>query len=178
MAGNNQSNNSEMNQTVSQFTQDLAQYVDRLISNRINQASFDKTYAGIISAILFEPNVDVKDAQFGTYKVRFNNTEKKIKLVDGIVHEIGERVEVCVPQNNPDRIIVYPSITRVVPYKIIYDNSEDKFIEHRKIETNGQVYEIESEYKLTVNNKGKDNEEVTKMTLPDGREIEFEGWDI
>ena len=53
-----------------------------------------------------------------------------------------------------------------------------KFIEHRKIETNGKVYEIESEYKLTVENKGTDKEEVTKMTLPDGTEIVFEGWDI
>ena len=164
-----------MSKTVSEI---MAQAVDSLVEQRISKAPYDKTYAGIISEVLFEPDTDIKDSKFGTYKVRYNNAEKTFKLNDGIVHEIGERVMVYVPENNPNRMYVEPVINRVVPYKIVYDNENDTFIEHRKIKTNNKVYEIESKYKLTVENKGTEQEEVTKMTLPDGTEIQFEGWDI
>lgn len=156
----------------------MAQAVDKLVEQRIGKAPFDKSYSGVISAILFEPDTDIKDEKFGTYKVRYNNAEKTFKLNDGIVHEVGERVMVYMPVNNPNRMFVEPIVKRVVPYKIVYDNERDTFIEYRKIKTDGKVYEIESEYKLTVENKGTDKEEVTKMTLPDGTEIEFEGWDM
>lgn len=164
-----------MSKTVSEI---MAQAVDSLVEQRISKAPYDKTYSGIISEVLFEPDTDIKDSKFGTYKVRYNNAEKTFKLNDGIVHEVGERVMVYVPENNPNRMYVEPVINRVVPYKIVYDNENDTFIEHRKIKTNNKVYEIESKYTLTVENKGTEQEEVTKMTLPDGTEIEFEGWDI
>lgn len=157
----------------------MAQAVDRLVAQRINNAPYDKTYSGIISDILFEPDTDIKDEKFGQYKIRYGTgAEKNIKLNDGIVHEIGERVKVYVPENDRNRMFIEPTIKSTTPYKIVYDDENTKFIEHRKIETNGKVYEIKSEYKLTVENKGTDKEEVTKMTLPDGTEIVFEGWDI
>lgn len=157
----------------------MAQAVDRLVAQRINNAPYDKTYLGIISDILFEPDTDIKDEKFGQYKIRYGTgAEKNIKLNDGIVHEIGERVKVYVPENDRNRMFIEPTIKSTTPYKIVYDDENTKFIEHRKIETNGKVYEIKSEYKLTVENKGTDKEEVTKMTLPDGSVIEFEGWDI
>ena len=157
----------------------MAQAVDRLVAQRINNAPYDKTYSGIISDILFEPDTDIKDEKFGQYKIRYGTgAEKNIKLNDGIVHEIGERVKVYVPENDRNRMFIEPIIKSTTPYKIVYDDENTKFIEHRKIETNGKVYEIKSEYKLTVENKGTDKEEVTKMTLPDGSEILFEGWDI
>lgn len=157
----------------------IAQAVDRLVKKEISQAPYDKTYSGIISDILFEPDTDIKDEKFGQYKIRYGTgAEKNIKLNDGIVHEIGERVKVYVPENDRNRMFIEPTIKSTTPYKIVYDDENTKFIEHRKIETNGKVYEIKSEYKLTVENKGTEKEEVTKMTLPDGSVIEFEGWDI
>ena len=156
----------------------LARTIDKLITTRDSISRYDKSYSGIISAILFEPDTDIKDVKFGTYKVRYGaGVEREIKLTDGIVHEIGERVNVVVPLNNPNRIIVEPTITQVIPYKIAYDNEKDTFTEYRKVETNGKVYELTSEYKLTVENKGTDNEEVTKMTLPNGCVIEFVDWE-
>ena len=157
----------------------IAQAVDRLVGQRINNAPYDKTYSGIISDVLFKPDTDIKDEKFGQYKIRYGTgTEKIIKLNDGLVHEVGERVKVYIPENDRNRMFIEPTIKRIIPYKIVYDDENTKFIEHRKIETNGKVYEIKSEYKLTVENKGTDKEEVTKMTLPDGSVIEFEGWDI
>lgn len=157
----------------------MAQSVDRLVSQRIDNAPYDKTYSGIISDVLFEPNTKIDDVKFGQYKIRYGTgAEKTIKLNDGLVHEIGERVKVYVPENDMNRMFIEPVVKRVIPYKIVYDDEKTSFIEHRKIETNGKVYEIESEYKLTVKNKSTDNEEVTKMTFPDGTEVSFEGWDI
>lgn len=156
----------------------MAQAVDKLVEYRISKAGYDKSYSGIISAILFKPDTDPKSENFGKYKVRYNNCEKEFKLNDGLVHQIGERVMVYIPTNNSSRRFIEPTVKRIVPYKITYDNDNDTFTEYRKIETDGKVFEIESEYKLTVENKGTDQEEVTKMTLPDGQEIIFEGWDI
>lgn len=160
------------------FFKKLAYHVDMLITARINQAKYDKTYSGIISEVLFEPGTDIKDSRFGTYKVRYAGKEQKIMLIDGLVHEVGERVEVCVPLNDPNRAVVYPTITRVIPHKIVYDREGDKFIEYRKTVTNGKTYELESVYELVVENKGQENEEVKKMICPDGSIINFENWDI
>lgn len=156
----------------------IAKSVDELVTSRIAAAPYDKTYAGIISEILFEPDTEIKNENFGMYKVRYGSAEKSFKLNDGIVHEVGERVMVYVPENNPNRMFAEPVIKRIVPYKIVYDNEKDAFTEYRKVKTNGKVYETKSIYKLTVKNKGTEEEEVTKMKLPDGREIEFEGWDM
>lgn len=156
----------------------LAQTIDRFMIKRDSESHYDKTYSGIISAILFEPDTDKKDQKFGTYKVRYGaGNERVVKLTDGIVHEVGERVNVLVPLNNPNRVIIEPIIKELIPYKIVYDNETDSFVEYRKVETDGKIYELASEYKLTVENKGTDEEEVTKMTLPDGQEIYFENFD-
>lgn len=161
------------------ISETIAQVVDRLVNQRIKTAPYDKTYSGIISNVLFEPTTNVKDEKFGQYKIRYGTgTEKTIKLNDGLVHEIGERVKVHVPENDRNRMYIEPLVKRVIPYKIVYDDNKTSFIEHRKIETNGKVYEIESEYKLIVKNKGTENEEVEKMIFPDGTEVVFEGWDI
>lgn len=72
---------------------------------------------------------------------------------------------------------IEPIIKRVVPSKIVYDNEKNSYTEYRKVETNGKTYELESEYKLIIENKGND-QEVKKMIFPNGSVIEFEGWDI
>lgn len=161
------------------ISETIAQVVDRLVNQRIKNAPYDKTYSGIISDVLFEPTTDIKDENFGKYKIRYGTgTEKTIKLNDGLVHEIGERVKVHVPENDRNRMYIEPLVKRVIPYKIVYDDEKTSFIEHRKIETNGKAYEIESEYKLVVKNKDTENEEVEKMIFPDGTEVVFEGWDV
>lgn len=160
-----------MSKSVSEI---MAQAVDSLVEQRISKAPFDKTYAGIISGILFEPDTDIKDSKFGTYKVRYNNAEKTFKLNDEIVHEIGERVMVYVPENNPNRMFVEPVVKRVVPYKIVYDNENDTFTEHRKIETDGKVFEIESKYKLTIQKQG-DKENIV-IQYPDGTQTILENY--
>ena len=165
-----------MNRDISEL---ILYEASRIAEDRVKTAPYDKTYSGIISNVLFEPTTDIKDEKFGQYKIRYGTgTEKIIKLNDGLVHEVGERVKVHVPENDRNRMYIEPLVKRVIPYKIVYDDEKTSFIEHMKIETNGKVYEIESEYKLVVKNKGTENEEVEKMIFPDGTEVVVEGWDI
>lgn len=63
-------------------------------------------------------------------------------------------------------VVVYP------PQKIRWIDAENKYI--KTTVYNGEI--IEEEYKLTVKNKGTDTEEVTRLTLPSGEYIDFEGW--
>lgn len=156
----------------------LAVAVANIAKKEVDNAPYDKTYSGIISDVLFEPTTDIKDENFGKYKIRYGTgTEKTIKLNDGLVHEVGERVKVHIPENNRNRMYIEPIIKRVIPYKIVYDNEKNSYTEYRKVETNGKTYELESEYKLIIENKGND-QEVKKMIFPNGSVIEFEGWDI
>ena len=164
-----------MNRDISEL---ILYEASRIAENSVKTAPYDKTYSGIISDILFDPTTDIKDENFGKYKIRYGTgTEKTIKLNDGLVHEVGERVKVHVPENNRNRMYIEPIIKRVVPSKIVYDNEKNSYTEYRKVETNGKTYELESEYKLIIENKGND-QEVKKMIFPNGSVIEFEGWDI
>ncbi len=153
----------------------LAYYANQLIERRIEQAPFDKSYSGLISDILFEPDTPMDSSKFGTYKIRYGTKEKIVRLSDNFVHEIGERVEVYIYENNPNHIVVEPVIKRMPPCKIKYDDKENKYIEYRRTQTNGKIYETKQEYKLTeIDND--DGQEVTKMELPDGHIINFENW--
>ncbi|MCM1060153.1 MAG: hypothetical protein NC452_07640 [Eubacterium sp.] len=119
----------------------------------------------------------MNSSKFGTYKIRYGTKEQTIKLNDNFVHEIGERVEVCVYENNPNHIVVEPVIKRIPPYKIDYDDNEKKYIEYRRTTTKGKIYETISEIKLTLEEKD-DNQEVKKMKLADGHTIHFKNWGV
>lgn len=107
----------------------IAQVVDRLVNRRLKVAPFDKSYSGVISEVLFEPDTPTNSSKFGTYKVKYGVSEKIIKLNDSFVHEIGERVEVHVYENNPNHIVVEPVLKRIPPNFIEYidqDISEEE----------------------------------------------------
>lgn len=104
-------------------------WVDKLVGNRLKQAPFDKSYSGVISEVMFEPDTPMDNFQFGMYKIKYGSSEKTIKLNDNFVHEIGERVNVYVYENNPNHIVVEPVIKRMPPDVIEYfdqDISEEQ----------------------------------------------------
>lgn len=65
-----------------------------------------------------------------------------------------------------------PDIRLSPPTKIKWNDQNDSYT--KTVEFEGEI--ITSEYKLTIINKDTDKEEVTKLTLPDGSVINFEGW--
>lgn len=152
-------------------------WVDKLVSNRLKQAPFDKSYSGVISEVLFDPETPINSSKFGTYKVKYGSSEKTFKLNDGLVHEIGERVDVYVYENNPNHIVVTPIVQRIPPCKITCDYSndhEDKLTIYRKTKTNGKIYGTEREYKFVVENRDTEDEKYTKLILPNGFEVDVD----
>lgn len=67
-----------------------------------------------------------------------------------------------------------PDVQTVVPTTIKWNEATDSYT--KTIEFEGEI--IMGEYKLTVINKNTDKEEVTKLTLPNGKIINFEGWTV
>lgn len=67
-----------------------------------------------------------------------------------------------------------PSIIAYPPQKVKWIDAENKYV--KTTIYNGEI--IEEEFILTVKNKGTENEEVTRLTLPSGEYIDFEGWNI
>ena len=171
-----------MPQTISKYVQAiierLARDTDKLVKRRINNAPFDKSYSGIISDILFEPDTPIDSSQFGTYKIRFGTAEKIVRLNDDFVHEIGERVEVHVYENNPNHIVVKPIIKSIPPKRIDYDKDKNAYVEHRIVKTKGKTYETTQDYKITANENNDGSCEVTEMKFPNGCTIKFKGFDI
>ncbi len=165
----------------------IVQRIDNLMNEKIKKADFDKTYNGIITGILFDPNTSIKDNKFGTYLVRYGSTEKKVRITDGLVHSIGERVKVYVERNDPNNVSVEPTVKRILPKVIAYKKGSesgegsidnDFITELREVKTNGKTYKTESVFKVEVKNRDTETEEVTKMIFPNGEEVEFKGWDI
>lgn len=174
-----------MSQSTSELVQliseNISLNIDQIIKTRFDKAPFDKTYAGIISEILFEPGTKPDDIRFGQYKVRYGNSERKFKLNDGLVHEIGERVTVHVFENDPNRIVVYPNIDYIVPSKVAYDEDDedtDSVTITREVKTNNQIYKIEDKYKLKIKNKNTKDVEISQVTLPNGQIVEFSGFNV
>lgn len=67
-----------------------------------------------------------------------------------------------------------PDVQFFPPTTISYNKNTDTYT--KTVIYDGEVHTYV--YKLIVNNKGSDNEEVTALILPDGSQINFVGWDI
>lgn len=155
----------------------IAHAANKMLEHKLKNASFDKSYSGIISDILFEPDTPRDSSQFGTYKIKFGTMEKTFRLDDNFVHEIGERVNVYIYENNPNHIVVEPVIKHMPPCEITYDENENKYIEHRRTKTNGKIYETMAEIQITENQNDDGSQEVTEMKLPNSQTIKFKGFD-
>lgn len=89
-------------------------------------------------------------------------------------YEVGDLTEIAVLKSNGEIRLDAPNVTIYPCNKIVWDNNTNTY-------TKTVIYdgkEITMQYKLTVKNKGTANEEVTRITLPSGEYIDFEGWDI
>lgn len=89
-------------------------------------------------------------------------------------YEEGDLTEIAVLKSTGEIRLDAPNVTVYPCNKIVWDKNTDTY-------TKTVIYdgkEIKMQYKLTVKNKGTENEEVTRLTLPSGEYIDFEGWDI
>lgn len=89
-------------------------------------------------------------------------------------YEEGDLTEIAVLKSTGEIRLDAPNVTIYPCNKITWDRNTDTY-------TKTVIYdgkEIKMQYRLTVKNKGTENEEVTRLTLPSGEYIDFEGWDI
>lgn len=86
----------------------------------------------------------------------------------------GDLTEIAVLKSNGEIRLDAPNVVVFPCAKVVWDKNTDTY-------TKTVIYDgktVEFKYKLTVKNKGTDNEEVTRITLPSGEYIDFEGWDV
>lgn len=149
----------------------LAQQIDSIVEARIQKAPYDKTYDGIITAVKFNKDTKETDSNYNKYTVKFNLSERDFIIDDGQIHAVGERVKVHIPNNNTINKYVdnINNGKRIRPVTIVYDDNNDTITEIYK-------GDFERVFKLTVENKGSEEEEVTQMIFPDGYIVNFVGF--
>lgn len=162
----------------------IAEGAKGIALNKIKEAPFDKSYYGTISAILFKPNTDRKSVDFGRYKVRYKTEEKIVRINDGLIHNIGERVRIYIFENNLENIYVEPLITRILPKTITYTDgtttknsiTQDLVTTVKETIVNGKTYTLTDVFKINIKNKDTTSEEIVSMIMPDETQINFVGW--
>lgn len=85
---------------IKQIMDIMSASINKAVVENLNRASFDRTYTGIISEVLFNGDTDKNDYYYGKYKVVYNNTEQIFAINDGFVHKVGDKVKVYIPLNN------------------------------------------------------------------------------
>ena len=170
--GKNTSTNSNSNSSnpVAEAISKITSYTDKLVESRIKKATFDKTYTGIITEIKFETSTSPADDDYNKYSVRFNTIDRDFIIDDGKFHNVGERVLVHLPNNDLNkRFIETLNDISSHPLKIVYDDEKDEVTEYWN-DTLSRTFIV------TVENKGTEDESVTKLIFPDGSEMELEGF--
>lgn len=170
---NNQSVIPSIGQSMSIFCSKLAYEVDKINKNRIDKASFDKTYIGMIQEVCFNADTPTNAQEYQRYKILYNGNEAYVYIRDGIIHSVGDRIMVTLPNGKIKDKYVEVLTPNAHPTKIEYDNDNDKIIETWK---NNVGTEVKREYKLTVENKGTDDEQVSQITFPDGTVMDVTGF--
>lgn len=84
----------------------------------------------------------------------------------------GEDIPAIVLHTPGFILLQSPSVCIPTPINIKWNPDNDSYI--KTIIFDGKT--IEQEFKLVVNNKDTDNEEVVALILPNGDTINFEGW--
>ena len=154
--------------------------IDSLVTYRINNAPFDRTYTGTIIKVLFNESTLPTDKLYNKYTVKFNGMESNVYIADssnGMKHVIGEQVRIHIPNN-----VLTNKYTEVInngrhPDKVVCDSILHTITEYwdNEKEPNKPFKQV---YKFTVINEGQETEEVTALQYPDKTIMTLEGFVI
>lgn len=161
----NKNSNTITGQDISELCRAITQSIRKIVDDYLEKASFDKTYIGMIQEVCFNANTPTNAQEYQRYKILYNGIENYVYIRDGIIHSVGDRIMVTLPNGKLKDKYVEVLTPNAHPTKIEYDNDNDKIIETWK---NNVGTEVKREYKLTVENKGTDDELVTELIFPDG----------
>lgn len=157
-------------QEASDICATLVEQTDKLISDRIAKAQFDKTYIATITEVLFNNTTISTDENYEKYNIYYNCAEQPIYIKDGKIHSVGDRLLIVLPLNNPRNKQITVLSDNIHPSKIKWVDSDNKIIETW---TNNTGQYIERTYEFIIENKGEQNELVKTMIFPDGSTMDL-----
>lgn len=137
----------------------------------IKKSDFDKTYIGFVSE-----KVECSDGSY-RWRIQTNGVAYDIKPEMCNITEVGQKVRLFVP-NHKYHDKYAEVITNYIyehPSKIVYDNTNDTVTETWLLNDNTEQTVV---FKLHIENKDTENEEVTAIEFPDGNKMILEGFNI
>ena len=151
------------------FKSNIATGINDNAKAMIKKSDFDKTLIGFVSE-----KIERDDGSY-RWRIQTNGVAYDIKPEMSNITEVGQRVRLFIPNHRyQDKYAeVIDNYANNHPDKVVFDNVNDTITETWLL---NDMTEETREYKLTVINKDSDNEEVTKITFPDGTEMKLEGF--
>ena len=164
-----------INKRINVLSDEITMASDKIASNKINKADYDKTLIGFVSAKIVPENP--KDDNDYKWRIQTNGVAYDIKPSACNITSVGQRVRLYVPNHS-----MKDKYAEVIdegeynhPSKVVYNDTDNTITETYNLIDNTVDTKI---YRLTIKNKGSTNEEVTAITFPDGSIMTLEGFVI
>ena len=170
---NSADNKNNTNQITGKDVSDLcavfAKQIDKIVEQRISKAEFDKTYYGLISKVYFTSETPRDTKEYQCYQIKYNGYAQDVYIRDEIIHSVGDRVMVTLPNGKLSDKFVRVLTPNPHPIKIELSSDEKKITETW---TNAVGTEITREFLLEKD----DNGNYSKITFPDGSVMDVTGF--
>jgi hypothetical protein len=159
------------------FSRVLAEEIKKATDIATGRLPCDKTYNGVIVEVLFDENTESNDVNYYMYKIAYNNSVSKIRILDGITHAVGDKVRVYVPSGS--EVMKYAEvITEAYMSKVKLSAKDSNKVQDLMLTfKNGLGLDSIKTYKLQNETKtveGVDIDIITKVTFPNGIEVDIE----
>ena len=169
MQQNNNNNKRPKHLDIAKACEVIAQQVDKITEQRISKAEFDKSYYGLISKVHFNSDTPKKTKEYQLYSIRYNGYEQDVYIRDGIIHSVGDRVMVTLPNGKlSDKFV---RVLTPNQYPVTMELSEDgSKITETQVNSVGE--KLVSEFLIEKDSNGR----ITSITFPDGSVMNVKGF--
>ncbi len=182
---------------IKQIAQNDAMICGSYTAKNISKSPFDKTYLGRVV-----DKETCKDSAnnltlISRWVIAANGKIYYVKAENSNITSAGQAVRLYIPNNNRNNAFAEVINPATAPNKIVYKENDKDYDEYKGygVDNDRQIKEsdvtvdtvvetwklpdkteLKRVYALTIINSDKDNEEVTSIVCPDGRQIKLEGF--
>lgn len=157
--------NEQVEQSVDALANTLVEKSDALSMQRIKAADFDRTLYGIVTEKVVENNAI-------QWIVVADNVEYRVEDIDSNISSVGQQVRLYIPNHNYARKYAEVLYYTNHPAKAVYNSTDHTITEYWDLDDGTQATRVFTLTVVTSNNQ----EEVTKITMPDGTSMDLEGF--
>lgn len=158
--------NNDISKQAESFADKLSASVDNLIVTRLNHANYDKTLFGIVT----ERNVKNNEI---IWTVVADNTKYTVSADNSDIQSIGQQVRLYIPDHQYEKKYAEVIYYDTHPAKAVYNDRNKTITEHWLMD-DGTI--LQKKFTLTVITNEDGEEEVTRITMPDGTYMDLEGF--